>query len=187
MREFRKTSPHTPATLGSGGAGCGLWLGPGRSLKPLQSRSPQRAVEWRQVLLSASRFSVVHLSSHLPSLQAKGVSSQKECFVDRSGYDLWFKDSTFQQSRTHTHTHTPHPHTPPRAKLVFVARSLCAFAWSCYIFRERHVYTNPGRRGPGRGEEGGKEELARKRPEKEKESTAADRQVSSTPFASIGI
>ena len=40
------------------------------------------------------------------------------------------------------------------------------------------MYTNPGRRGRRRGEEGRKEELARKRPEKEKESAAADREVS---------
>ena len=37
------------------------------------------------------------------------------------------------------------------------AGSLCAFTWSCYIFHERHVYTNPGRRDRGREKEGGGE------------------------------
>ena len=47
----------------------------------------------------------------------KGCFLPERVLMDRSGYDLRFKDSTFQQShghacaRTHTHTHT-HTHTP---------------------------------------------------------------------------
>ena len=146
-----------------------------------------------QVLLSASRFPVIHLRSHIPSLQAKGVFSQKEYLWTDLVMTYGLKIAPFNNhmdthARTHTHTHT-HTHPFFQAFIQTLTQDeasfqnsclltsvtacvcepgLCAFAWSCYVFHERHVYTNPGRRGRRRGEEGRKEELARKRPEKEK-------------------
>ena len=138
LRSARVQENVTPHTSHPWFWGSWLWALAGSGALPQASAkqvSPESCRVETQVLLSASRFSVVHLSSHLPSLQAKGVSSQKECLWTDLVMTCGLKTASFS-SLTHTHTHT-HTHIPPHPTTR--KTSVCGQVYVCIRLELLHI------------------------------------------------